>query len=152
MPSSFNNISIIGKCIGECSESILYADEENIINEEQTMMKKAKDSIPNKIIGKFQTEKVNINQNNKIMANTFNKYNSLRIGENKNYSSKKTIKIDVERPRRLSVAGNKRNKNLEEKIEIKQKMKYIEEYNEIKSNPKRKKIKISKKSNLDIFN
>ena len=150
--NNFNNISIIGKCIGECSESILYADEENIINEEQTMMKKAKDSIPNKIIGKFQTEKVNINQNNKIMANTFNKYNSLRIGENKNYSSKKTIKIDVERPRRLSVAGNKRNKNLEEKIEIKQKMKYIEEYNEIKSNPKRKKIKISKKSNLDIFN
>ena len=101
--TNFNDISIIGKCIGECSYNIINPTEENIINEEQNMKKKAKDTkdnnkdslLYNKSINKSpernQMEKsqylksnIKNNNNNKFFQNYNNKNKSFKISSNGN--------------------------------------------------------------------
>ena len=140
--TNFNDASIIAKCIGECSKSIINAPEENIKNEEQKMMKKAKDSMFIKIIDKFKTEKNNTIQINKIMTNTFDKYSPLKIRENsinRNYTPGKAFKNAFDYTKKKSF---KSDKNFEEKTDKKYKIKYKGEYNIMKSNSKKKKLKI----------
>ena len=146
--SNFNEVSIIGKCIGECSKSILDSSEINIVNEEQTMMKKAKDSLTNKILNKFVLEFTNINQNNKIMASTFNKFNPFKIGENKINKKNdlgKTIKQSVDKHKEMPI---KKKKISVEKKDKKYKVKFKGAFNIIKSNINKEKLKISNKKDL----
>ena len=78
---NFDDISILGKVIGECSEDIINALEENIQNEELLMKKKAKDPSFNKSVvkstEKIVNERLNVNKS-KINTN-FNKLKSFKI-------------------------------------------------------------------------
>jgi len=105
--NNFNDISIIGKCIGECSNDIINSVEENIKNEEDIMKKRAKDSsVKNptfKSMEKFQSEKIpHLNSNNN--KGTMNNLNRL-----------KTFKVTQK------VTGEKYNNIIMKKPEEKQK-------------------------------
>ena len=98
--NNFNDISKIGKCIGECSYDIIRATEENIINEEQLMKKKLQDVSINKTIiksmEKYQTEKIpNLPINNKNVPNSFNKLKTIK--NNKKEISQKFLKKKEEK-------------------------------------------------------
>lgn len=79
--TNYNDISNVERCLGESSHQILNAVEENIIMEEQLMIKKAKESTFNKISDRFQNDKFTSGPNNKFMSNTFNKTKPFKLGE-----------------------------------------------------------------------
>ena len=110
---NLQDISIIGKCIGECSHDILNAMEENIQNEEILMKKKAQDNLFNKSLMKSTEKTQNVNPiinrpNNKSPTNLY-KYSKLssdgmydslgskhKTGEKK-YTNKNP-RISIEKP------------------------------------------------------
>ena len=71
--NNFSDMSIIGKYLGELSEEIINAPEENIINEEQKMIKKMKE-LNSIISNEKQEEKSPFNQSNKntVLSKTIN--------------------------------------------------------------------------------
>ena len=79
--TNYNDISNVERCLGESSHQILNAVEENVIMEEQLMIKKAKESLFNKISDRFQNDKFTPGPNNKFMSNTFNKTKPFKLGE-----------------------------------------------------------------------
>ena len=79
--TNYNDISNVERCLAESSHQILNAVEENVINEEQLMIKKAKESLFNKISDRFQNDKFTPGPNNKFMSNTFNKTKPFKLGE-----------------------------------------------------------------------
>ena len=98
--NNFNDISKIGKCIGECSYDIIKATEENIINEEQIMKKKVQDISINKSVTKsmekYQTEKIsNLTINNKNVQNPFNRLKTIK--NNKKELTQKILKKKEEK-------------------------------------------------------
>ena len=129
--SNFNDISIIGKCIGECSHDIINSQEENIINEEQIMKKKSKDSTFNKSILKFNDKSsersphVSPVINNKLPNTKFNRFKTFKIspfGEKTNYTGKMLNKID-EKPKKT-----RPDRKSEKKIDQLFNIKFNEEY------------------------
>ena len=87
--TNYNDISEIGKCIGECSNSILNSLEENIINEIQLMKKKAKDIPLAKSNEKFLSSSPKAI--NKVVPNKFNKLKTFKLSSNspfENFSNK----------------------------------------------------------------
>ena len=79
--TNYNDISNVERCLAESSHQILNAVEENVIMEEQLMIKKAKESLFNKISDRFQNDKFTPGPNNKFMSNTFNKTKPFKLGE-----------------------------------------------------------------------
>lgn len=79
--TNYDDISNVERCLGESSHQILNAVEENVIMEEQLMIKKAKESLFNKISDRFQNDKFTPGPNNKFMSNTFNKTKPFKLGE-----------------------------------------------------------------------
>ena len=79
--TNYKDISNIERCLGESSHEILNAVEENIIMEEQLMIKKAKESLFNKISDRFQNDKFTSGPNNKFLSSTYNKTKPFKLSE-----------------------------------------------------------------------
>ena len=127
--SNFNDISIIGKCIGECSNNIINAPEENIIDEEEFMKKRAKDN-PSinrslfRISDKTQSDKsprVSPAITNKLPQKKFNRFKTFKImpnGQKSNNDGKMLDRID-EKPKKLTRTEIKSDKHVDEIFNLK---------------------------------
>jgi len=145
---NFDDMSIIGKCVGECSDEIFNALEENIINEIQIMKKKVKDTPTNKSYEKHQSEKIQyLNNNNKFVPNTFNKSKTIKKPQNGKKDSIKGIflkKIE-EKPKKATMPNIKSTENKKDKVNIK----FNGDYNGFRNDSNKRKITIN---NVNDFN
>ena len=127
--SNFNDVSIIGKCVGECSNNIVNATEENIINEEELMKKRAKDN-PSinkqffRISDRTQSDKsplVSPVVTNKLPQKKFNRFKTFKImpnGQKNNNDCKMLDKIE-EKPKKLRRTEIKSDKHVDEIFNLK---------------------------------
>ena len=162
--NNFNDISIIGKCIGECSYDILNAKEENIINEINIMQSKANENssdIPvvktfdKKISQKISTVK-SVNTEIIKKSTIFNRLKTFKISSNEEKQPKysnKFLKKNEERPKKKSTK-NLEIKSLEridkdKKFNIRIKGEYLG--NRFNTNRGKRNINITSVKDLNII-
>ena len=132
--SNFNDISMIGKCIGECSSNIINSTEENIKNEEELMKKRVKDN-PSinkstfKLMDKIQSEKspqVSPVISNKLPQKKFNRFKTFKIMPNgEKYNNSKMLEKIEEKPKKQRKTGIKSDKRVDEIFNLKINEEYV---------------------------
>ena len=106
----FDDISLIGRCVGEYSKDILYSCEENILNEIEIIKKKAKDST---IIKLFD----NLPEKNQHPNQSINKLKTLKSGIS--VQKDNFVKKNEEQALKYFMPTLKLIENKNEKIQIK---------------------------------
>jgi hypothetical protein len=142
---NFDEISIIGRCVGENSEDILNAVEENIINEVQNMKKKAQDPMI-KSFDKFP-DKIQFSSpggSSKYQPNSLNRLKSFKISQNSS-GKKEIFKKSDEISQKATMPNIKSIEIKNEKVNIK----YKGDYNGFRQDNSKRKITISDKTDLN---
>ena len=142
---NFDEISIIGRCVGENSEHILNAVEENIINEVQIMKKKAQDPMI-KSYDKFP-DKIPFSSpggSNKYQPNSLNRLKSFKFSQNSS-GKKEIFKKNDEISQKATMPNIKSIDIKNEKVNLK----YKGDYNEFRQDNSKRKITVSDMRDLN---
>ena len=142
---NFDDLSIIGRCVGKYSEEILNAAEENIIYEVQLMKKKVKDSPMLKSYDKFYDKNPYLSPGgNKYQPNTLNRLKSFKFTQN-NSGKKDILKKNDEISQKQTMPNIKSFENKNEKFSLK----YKGDYNGFRTDNSKRKITISNGGDLN---
>ena len=142
---NFDDLSIIGRCVGKYSEEILHSAEENIINEVQLMKKKVKDSPMLKSYDKFSDKNSYLSPGgNRYQPNTLNRLKSFKFSQN-NSGKKDMFKKNDEISQKATMPNIKSFENKNEKVNLKYKV----DYNGFRTDNSKRKITINNGGDLN---